>query len=165
MHQLSRMVSMLVVLGLPPAAQAHAQTLSVAAATGPVFLPGSGASSDWQGAFWLGYQMGPNAAIRLEAMYTGVPGADLVAFTGNLLWIFRRGQTNAIEPYLVVGLGDYVKFSEEQFGLNAGVGVRRRVGAVRLFAEVRYHQVTSRFDEAASADTFVPISFGIMLGR
>ena len=109
--------------------------------------------------------MGPNAAIRLEAMYTGVPGADLVAFTGNLQWIFRRGSANAVEPYLVAGLGDYVKFSEDKFGLNAGAGVRRKVGAVRLFAEVRYHQVTSRFEEATGADTFVPVSFGIMLGR
>jgi hypothetical protein len=71
----------------------------------------------------------------------------------------------AIQPYLVAGLGDYVKFSEERFGLNGGVGVRRRVGAVRLFAEVRYHWVTRHFDEASSADTFVPVSFGIMLGR
>ena len=41
----------------------------------------------------------------------------------------------------------------------------RRAGPVRLFAEIRYHWVTRHFDEGRNADTFVPISFGIMLGR
>ncbi|HUR07797.1 MAG TPA: hypothetical protein VM347_35010 [Nonomuraea sp.] len=109
--------------------------------------------------------MGNNAAVRLEAMYTGVPISDLLALSGNLLWIFRRGQAKAIEPYLVAGVGTYVKFSEERFGLNGGAGLRRRVGAVRLFVEARYHRVTRRFDEASNADTFVPVSFGITLGR
>ena len=165
MHRLVTTVSILVVLGLTGARPSHPQTLSVAVASGPVFLPGSGASADWQGLFWLGYQMGNNAAVRLEAMYTGVPGADLLALTGNLLWIFRRGQGNAVEPYLVAGVGDYVKFSEERFGLNGGAGLRRRVGPLRLFAEVRYHRVTRHFDEQPNADTFVPVSFGITLGR
>jgi hypothetical protein len=165
MHRLARTVSILVVLGLARVQPGDSQTLSVAVASGPVFLPGSGASADWQGLFWLGYQMGNNAAVRLEAMYTGVPGADLLALTGNLLWIFRRGQATAIEPYLVAGVGTYVKYSEERFGLNGGAGLRRRVGPLRLFAEARYHRVTRRFDEQGNADTFVPVSFGITLGR
>jgi hypothetical protein len=164
MRLLARTVSILVVAELAPAQLGHSQTLSVAVAGGPVFLPGSGASADWQGLFWLGYQK-EGVGVRLEAMYTGVPGADLVAFTGNFVWTFRRQQVNAVEPYLVAGLGDYVKFSEERFGLNAGAGLRRRAGPVRLFAEVRYHHVTGKFEEANNADTFVPISFGITLGR
>jgi hypothetical protein len=103
--------------------------------------------------------------VRLEAMFTGVPGADLLALTSNFVWTFRRRQATAVEPYLVAGLGTYVKFSEERFGLNGGAGVRRRAGPVRLFAEVRYHRVTRHFDEASKADTFVPVSFGIILGR
>jgi Outer membrane protein beta-barrel domain len=165
MHRLARTVSILVVVGLTRAQPVDSQTLSVAVASGPVFLPGSGASADWQGLLWVGYQMGQHVAVRLEAMYTGVPVSDLVAFTGNLVWTFRRRQVNAVEPYLVAGLGDYVKFSEERFGLNGGAGVRRRVGPVRLFAEVRYHRVMHRFDEGSNADTFVPVSFGITLGR
>jgi len=98
-------------------------------------------------------------------MYTGVPGADLVALTGNLVWTLRRGQATDFEPYLVAGLGGYVKFSEQRFGLNGGAGVRRRVGSVRLFAEIRYHQVTSQFDEASKADTFVPLLLGVTLGH
>lgn len=140
------------------------QTLSVAAAAGPVFLPGSGASADWHGLLGLGIHQG-NSGVRLDAMFTGVPGADLLALTANYVWTFRRRQVNAVEPYLVAGVGTYVKYSEERFGLNGGAGVRRRTGPVRLFAEVRYHRVTRRFDEASEADTFVPVSFGIMLGR
>jgi hypothetical protein len=165
MHRLARTVSILVVLGLTRAQAGHSQTLSLAAASGPVILPGSGASADWQGLIWVGYKMGDHAGVRLEAMFTGVPGADLLALTSNYVWTFRRRQANAVEPYLVAGLGTYVKFSEDRFGLNGGVGVRRRLGAVRLFAEVRYHRVTRHFDEGSNANTFVPVSFGIILGR
>jgi hypothetical protein len=164
MHRLAGTVSILVVLGLARAQPGHSQTLSLAVASGPVFLPGSGASADWQGLLSLAYQMG-DAGVRFEAMYTGVPGADLLALTSNLVWTFRRRQVTAVEPYLVAGLGTYVKFTEQRFGLNGGAGVRRRTGPVRLFAEVRYHRVTRHFDEARNADTFVPVSFGIMLGR
>jgi hypothetical protein len=165
MHRLVGTLSIFVVLGLTSAQPSHSQTLSLAVASGPVFLPGSGAGADWQGLLWLGYQMGPHVSVRLEAMYTGVPSADLVAFTGNLVWTFRRRQVTAVEPYLVAGLGEYVKFSEDRFGLNGGAGLRRRVGPVRLFAEVRYHSVLRNFDEASNANTFVPISFGVTLGR
>ena len=164
MHRLARTISILVVLGLTRAELAHSQTLSLAVATGPVFLPGSGAGSDWQGLLGFGFQKGRGGA-RLEAMYTGVPGADLLALTANLVWTFRRAQATAVEPYLIAGLGTYVKFSEERFGLNGGVGVRRRAGPVRPFAEVRYHRVTGHFDETSNTDTFVPVSFGITLGR
>jgi hypothetical protein len=58
MHRLARTVSILVVLGLTRVQPGDSQTLSLAAASGPVLLPGSGASADWQGLIWLGYQMG-----------------------------------------------------------------------------------------------------------
>ena len=141
----------------------HAQALSVAAATGPVFLPGSGVGADWQGLLAVDIQAQALGG-RLEAMYTGVPGADLVALTGNLVWRFRRQHVTEVEPYLIAGVGAYVKFSEGRFGLNGGAGVRRPVGPLRLFAEVRYHRVTHRFDESREADTFVPLSVGVSLG-
>ena len=140
------------------------QAVSVAAAAGPVFLPGSGTGRDWHGLVGVGIQREALGA-RLEAMYTGVPGADLVALTGNLVWILRPGGPTEAEPYLIAGVGSYVKFSESRFGLNGGVGVRRQVGRVRLFAEVRYHRVTRRFEEARDADTFVPVLVGVALGR
>jgi hypothetical protein len=121
-------------------------------------------SADWHGLLWFGIQKG-DIGGRLEAMYTGVPGADLIALTGNLVWTFRRQRVTAVEPYVVAGLGTYVKFSEQRFGLNGGAGVRRRVGSVRLFAELRYHRVTRRFEEASEANTFLPVLFGITLGR
>ncbi|HET6577721.1 MAG TPA: hypothetical protein VFG66_05325 [Gemmatimonadales bacterium] len=37
----------------------HAQALSVAAAAGPVFLPGSGARADWQALLAVGIQQIP----------------------------------------------------------------------------------------------------------
>ena len=140
------------------------QTVSLTAGAGPVFLPGSGTSRDWQGMVGVGIQR-ETLGARLEGMYTGVPGADLVALTGNLVWILRSGGPTEAEPYLIAGVGSYVKFSESRFGLNGGVGVRRQVGRLRLFAEVRYHRVTRRFEEARDADTFVPVSVGVALGR
>jgi hypothetical protein len=140
------------------------QAVSLPAAAGPLFLPGSGTGGDWHGMIGVGIQREALGA-RLEAMYAGVPGADLVALTGNLVWILRPGELTDVEPYLIAGVGSYVKFSESRFGLNGGVGVRRRVGRLRLFAEVRYHRVTRRFEEAREADTFVPVSVGVALGR
>ena len=157
-------LALLLVFGFVSAQPGHSQTLSVAAATGPVFLPGSGTSADWQGLLWLGVRKG-NIGGRLEAMYTGVPGADLVALTANLVWTFRRGHKTEIEPYLVAGFGSYVKFSEDRFGFNGGAGAGRWVGPVRLFAEVRYHRVTRRFDEASNANSFLPVLLGITLGN
>jgi hypothetical protein len=66
--------------------------------------------------------------------------------------------------YLIAGVGTYVKFSQQRFGLNGGAGVRRRAGPLRVFAEVRYHRVTHRFDEARKADTLVPLLVGVSLG-
>jgi hypothetical protein len=138
--------------------------VSVAAAAGPCFLPGSGTVGDWHGLVGVGIQRDA-LGVRLEAMYAGVPEADLVALTGNLVWILRRGAVTDTEPYLIAGIGSYVKITESRFGVNAGFGVRRRVGPIRLFAEVRYHRVTRQFEEASNADTFVPVSVGVVLGR
>ena len=157
-------VPVLWVLYLAHPLPGRGQAVSLAAAAGPVFLPGSGTGGDWHGLIGVGIQREALGA-RLEAMYTGVPGADLVALTGNLVWILRPGELTDAEPYLIAGVGSYVKFSESRFGLNGGVGVRRQVGALRLFAEVRYHRVTRRFEEARDADTFVPVSVGVALGR
>ena len=140
----------------------HGQVMAVAAAMGPAFLPGSGTLGDWHGMVSVGVQRKALGG-RLEAMYAGVPGADLLALTGNVLWVIRPGGVADPEPYLIAGGGSYVKFSEARFGLNGGIGVRRQAGPLRLFAEVRYHRVTSHFDEARDADTFVPVSVGVAL--
>ena len=163
MHRSASVVPALLLLGLLRTQPGQSQTFSIAAAAGPVFLPGSGVSADWQGSLAVGIHDGGIGA-RLEGMYTGVPGADLVALTGNLVWSIRRDSPTAFEPYLIAGLGTYVKFTEERFGLNGGVGVRRRAGPLLLFAELRYHRVTHRFDEAGEAATFVPLSVGVSLG-
>lgn len=164
MHLSLTAVPVLLVLCVVHPQPGRGQTVSVAAATGPAFLPGSGTGGDWHGLVGVGIQREALGA-RLEAMYAGVPGADLVALTGNLVWILRRGGITDTEPYLIAGLGSYVKYSESRFGVNGGLGVRRRMGPIRLFAEMRYHRVTRQFEEAGNADTFVPVSFGMVLGR
>lgn len=141
---------------------AHAQAVVVAAAAGPVFLPGADRSADWHGLVAVGLQ-GQHAGGRLEAMYTGVPGADLLAATASLVWQLRRPGVSAVEPYLIVGIGRYQKFSDGRFGLNGGAGVRRALGPVHVFVELRYHRVTRRFAEASEANAFVPVSLGLTL--
>jgi hypothetical protein len=164
MHLSAMAVPVLLALCVVHPQPSRGQAVSLAAAAGPVFLPGSGTGGDLHGMVGVGIQREALGA-RLEAMYTGVPGADLVALTGNLVWILRPGGPSDAEPYLVAGVGSYVKFSESRFGLNGGVGVRRRAGPLRLFAEVRYHRVTRRFEEARDTDTLVPVSVGVALGR
>ncbi len=90
MHLSLIAVPVLLVLCVVHPQPGRGQTVSVAAATGPSFLPGSGTVGDWHGLVGVGIQREALGA-RLDAMYTGVPGADLVALTGNLVWILRRG--------------------------------------------------------------------------
>jgi hypothetical protein len=149
-------------VGAPQAGEG--QVPSLAAAAGPVFLPGTGKTNDWHGMVSFGIQQRA-IGLRLEAMYAGVPGADLVALTGNVLWVVRRGGPAEVEPYMMAGVGSYVKFSESRFGLNAGAGVRCKVRSLRLFAEARYHRVTRRFGEGRDANTLVPVSVGVALGH
>ena len=164
MNPLARALLVLGVLWCMRIPAGHTQALSLAAATGPVFLPGSGGGADWHGLLAVDFERQALGG-RVEAMYTGVPGADLIALTGNLVWTLRREPRARVEPYLIAGMGAYVKFSEQRFGLNGGAGLRRPVGLLRLFAEVRYHRVTRRFDEARDADTFIPLSVGVTLGH
>ena len=164
MHLSAIAIPVLLALSVVHPQPSRGQTISMAAAAGPSFLPGSGHLGDGHALLGVGIERKALGA-RLEAMYEGVPGADLVALTGNLVWILRRGTLADTEPYLIAGIGSYVKFTESRFGLNGGVGVHRRMGPIRLFAEIRYHRVTSQFEEAGSADTFVPVSLGVMLGR
>jgi hypothetical protein len=71
MNRLARTVIILLVLGLTRVQPSDSQTVSLAGAAGPVYLPGSGVSSDWQGLLGLGFQKG-NGGLRFEAMLTGV---------------------------------------------------------------------------------------------
>jgi hypothetical protein len=164
MHLSAMAVLVLLALYVAHPQPGRGQTVSVAAATGPSFLPGSAEIGDWHGLVGVGIQR-KALGVRLEAMYAGVPDADLVALTGNLVWILRRPGLMDTEPYLIAGVGTYVKYFESRFGVNAGAGVRRRIGPLRLFAEMRFHQVINRFEEAGDANTLVPISLGVVLGR
>lgn len=168
MHLPTHTLAMLIVLcslhAAPVLSQTVAATASATAAVGPVLLPGASESADFAGLLAFGIKRGAVGA-RLDGMYTGVPGADLVAFTANLVWNPRWDRPSDVQPYLIAGVGGYVKFSESRFGVNAGLGVRRRAGPLWLVAEARYHRVTSRFDEQPGAATFIPVLVGISVGN
>jgi hypothetical protein len=82
MHLSAMAIPVLLVLCVVHPQPGRGQTVSVAAATGPSFLPGSGTVGDWHGLVGLGIQREALGA-RLEAMYAGVPGADLVALVAQ----------------------------------------------------------------------------------
>jgi hypothetical protein len=75
----------------------------------------------------------------------------------------RAPSRGGVLPYLVGGVGAYVKFSEARSGLNGGAGVRRRIGRAGQLAEVRYHRVTQRFEEAAEVEALLPVPVGLVL--
>jgi hypothetical protein len=168
MYLPTQALSMLIVLcslhAAPALSQTAAATAAATAAVGPVLLPGASESADFAGLLAFGIQRGAVGA-RLDGMYTGVPGADLVAFTGNVVWGPRWDRPGALQPYLIAGVGGYVKFYEQRFGVNAGLGVRRRAGPLWLVAEARYHRVTSRFEEQPGAATFIPVLVGVSVGN
>ena len=163
MHALAKAIPATVFLLCFGLHAAYAQALALLSAAGPTVFPSSGAGSDWHALVGLAVHPAGSLSPRLDAMYAGLPGADLVALTGNIVWTLRGASRAAVEPYLLGGLGAYIKFSEARFGLNGGAGVRGRVGRIGLFGEVRYHRVTRRFHEAANVVALLPVSLGVAL--
>ena len=74
MNLLLRALAVLGVLWCTRISAGHAQALSITAAAGPVFLPGSSADADWQALLAMDV-LKQGIGGRVEAMYTGVPGA------------------------------------------------------------------------------------------
>jgi hypothetical protein len=71
MHLSAMAVPVLLALCVAHPQPGRGQTVSVAAATGPSFLPGSGDLGDWHGLVGVGIERKALGA-RLEAMYEGV---------------------------------------------------------------------------------------------
>ena len=106
---------------------------------------------------------------------TGVGGTtgnvDLVGAAANATVGFG---TSVLQPYLIGGVGVYrrrvsqdvsgtvsefrhLRDSDTDFGWNGGAGVRLSLGGVSVFAEARYHAVST----APERTTFVPVTVGV----
>jgi hypothetical protein len=92
--------------------------------------------------------------------------------TANAVYRFPASETTTIRPYFIGGLGVYnYKFitdlpeplqdvAHTDIGINGGAGVDAAAGALRVFAEARYHSVMIRGENPE----FLPITVGIRLG-
>lgn len=118
-------------------------------------------------------------SIRLDAMYSrfdfsGGDDGHFRVFQGtvNAVYRFRAAEATTIRPYLIGGLGVYnyksvfdpLFFEDEantDLGINGGAGATLMVGALGVFAEVRYHGV---FTSGENAE-FLPITVGVQFGR
>ena len=106
------------------------------------------------------------AACRSPAPSNGAQGSDRGGSRGTTTQehTTTAEQEPSSVPPSVVSHGE-ARIGGPRLSLRPYRLSSRRAGPVRLFAEIRYHWVTRHFDEGRNADTFVPISFGIMLGR
>jgi hypothetical protein len=121
---------------------------------------------DWHTSVSVGVRSRGSITPRVDVAYLGVPGADLVAFTGDAVWSSRPGKRSLFQYHIVGGIGAYVKFGETRIGLNGGAGVRYpAAGSHRLFLEARYHGMLKRFEEAADVRNFLLLSLGVSIGN
>jgi hypothetical protein len=97
----------------------------------------------------------------------GSSASDLriIGALGNLIFAFAG---TSAKSYLIVGGGVYnTKVdvagakSENDFGVNAGLGATFSVGPFATFIESRYHSI-SRKDANGGVIQFVPITVGLM---
>ena len=97
----------------------------------------------------------------------GLASSDLriIGALGNLIFAFAG---TSAKSYLIVGGGVYnTKVdvagakSENDFGVNAGLGATFSVGPFATFIESRYHSI-SRKDANGGVIQFVPITVGLM---
>jgi hypothetical protein len=163
MRALAQAISATLVLHCFGLHAASSQALALLAGAGPTFFPSAG-GSDWHAVVGLAIHPTGSVSPRFDVMYAGLPGADLVAVTGNLVWTLPRTSSDGAHVYVLGGLGGYAKLSEARFGLNGGAGIRGRIGRAGLFAEMRYHRVTRRFGEAGNVAALLPVSVGVALG-
>lgn len=102
--------------------------------------------------------------FRIDGMWSqlGATGAGddhrILALTGNVRYAMAGV---GMRPYLIGGLGFYNQsqgtIDENDFGINAGVGVEFLLAGFSTFGEIRFHNI---FADPESAQ-FLPISFGL----
>ena len=115
--------------------------------------------------------------LRIDGMYNSLSGkesadgADLRVLGLTANGVFQMPAMVA-SPYLIGGVGYYnAKFetgeadeeSESDFGLNVGIGMKFNLSGFGTFAEIRYHNVFNKDDDANVGNlSFIPLTFGIM---
>jgi hypothetical protein len=116
--------------------------------------------------------------FRIEGMYSQFGFSDdaghfrVLQGTVNAVYHLPVGRAATIRPYLIAGLGfynyksifsDQVPVEDEantDRGINGGGGFDFATGSVRLFAEARYHRVSTEGEDPE----FVPSTVGIQFG-
>jgi hypothetical protein len=72
----------------------------------------------------------------------------------SLVQMLSRG---AVGPYATAGVGGYLRPGDDlTFGVNAGAGLRFRLGPASLFTEARVHRLL-----AADGQRLVPLTLGV----
>ena len=97
-------------------------------------------------------------------------GIDLSILSGTLNGIFNLSAGMPASPYILAGVGVYRSKadcsgcdSNNDFGLNGGLGMKFNLSGFSTFAEARYHYIMSEDKDTGAQNTkFIPISFGIM---
>lgn len=122
--------------------------------------------------------------FRVDAMFNSLPTKITDARTlqvwtvnANLVANLVTAPKTPVVPYLIAGIGWYNdkyrartigstvilsgNTSENDFGLNAGAGIRIGLGNSSLFAEGRYHYVFTPRQRLQ----MIPVTFGISFGN
>ncbi len=107
--------------------------------------------------------------LRFDAAYNDFSAksvssikAKIASISGNVVYSM---QSVGITPYLIGGIGYYRSSSSvagtsatNNFGFNAGGGVKLPLTGFSVFAEARYN----RFSETGGSTSFVPVTVGVM---
>lgn len=178
MHPLLRRTALPLLMTLGAATVTHAQGATTATFNGFAGLSlATGNFGDRNDAGYalglgIGFRQGLSPlAFRAEGIYNefnqklpGTSKAHASAITGNAIYEFLTGSTNAFVPYAIGGIGYYNTRepsplfdieSESNFGWNIGGGVRFPLSGFSVYAEARYHSVSN------SGVQFAPIVFGV----
>ena len=121
-------------------------------------------------------------SLRGELSFSRFGGKDLPAgidgnhriLAGIVNVVASMGGSGSIAPYFIGGPGVYnlkstvsdgdidVSASKTAMGLNGGMGLNFRMGAMSTFAEARYHYVFSKDDDKGFENSqTIPLVFGI----
>jgi hypothetical protein len=114
--------------------------------------------------------------VRFDGVYNNLPAkaqsgatasSDLRVMGALVNLIFAFPGTSA-KPYVIVGGGLYNSKtdlsgakSQNNFGVNAGMGATFGIGPFAIFLESRYHSI-SRSVKKGGVFQFVPITLGVM---